>query len=311
MLIAPDPSTNVRRHVKRLVERGLLLSGISRFSRWRRRGDVLVLAYHNIVPHGAASVGDRSLHLRQEDFAAQLDLLRATHDVIALDEALTRGARCSGRASVVITFDDAYRGAVTAGVAELAARGLPATIFVPPALLDDGVFWWDVLTPAGADGVPPAARERALTELAGRGTAILQMAAGTVPNEIPPHARGASREELRSAATTPGITLGSHTWSHPNLAALPLDELETELVRPLVWLRDSFASAVPYLSFPYGLSSPEVEHAARTAGYRAALRIDGGWLPRQRANAYALPRLNIPSGLSLNGFRLRSAGVLS
>jgi peptidoglycan/xylan/chitin deacetylase (PgdA/CDA1 family) len=308
---------SVRNTTKRAVERVLLLSGIPRISRWRRRGDVLVLAYHNIVPRGESGVGDRSLHLPQEMFAEQLDLLRSEFDVLPLDVALSPRASAarerSNRASVVITFDDAYRGAVTAGVTELARRGMPATIFVPPAFLNGGVFWWDALTPEGAEGLPAAERDRALGEMAGQSERILACAprARAAVASLPDHARGATEEELRRAAATPGITLGSHTWSHPNLTALAPDELARELTRPLEWLRERFDAVVPYLSFPYGLSSPAVERAAEAAGYRGALRVDGGWLPREHTNRYALPRLNVPAGLSPTGFRLRCTGILT
>lgn len=308
---------SMRESTKSAVERVLLLSGIPRITHWRKRGDVLVLAYHNIVPRGAASVGDRSLHLPQEMFAEQLDLLRSAFDVIPLDAALAPRAPATrerrGRASVVITFDDAYRGAVTAGVAELARRDMPATIFVPPAFLNGGVFWWDALTPPHAQGLPPAERERALREMAGQGERILAGVprARAALGAIPDHARGASEDELRCAAATPGITLGSHTWSHPNLATLAPEELANELARPLAWLRERFDAVVPYLTFPYGISSPAVERAAEAAGYRAALRIDGGWLPREPVNRYALPRLNVPAGISPAGFRLRCTGLLT
>jgi peptidoglycan/xylan/chitin deacetylase (PgdA/CDA1 family) len=302
---------DVRRSVKRLIERGLVVSGAARLSRWRSGGRVIVLAYHNILPRGVPPVGDRSLHLPQEVFAAQLDLLRATHDVISLSEALARGARSHPRPSVVITFDDAYRGAVTVGIAELARRGMPATIFVPPAFVDGGSFWWDVLTPPGAVAPPPAERARALEQLAGRTEAILEGLPPARLEAVPPHARCASLDELRQACAVPGITLGSHTWSHPNLAALRGAELMEELVRPLTWLRETFTAVVPYLAYPYGRATPQVEDAAEAAGYRAALRIDGGWLPRRQVNPFALPRLNIPAGLSLDGFSLRLAGLLA
>ncbi|HEU4642462.1 MAG TPA: polysaccharide deacetylase family protein [Gemmatimonadaceae bacterium] len=298
--------------MKWAVERGLLLTGLPRAARWRRRGEVLVLAYHDVVPHGAAISGDRSLHLPRASFARQLDLLIATHDVIPLDEALARGARRASRPSAVITFDDAYRGAVTAGVEELAARGLPATIFVPPAFVGDGVFWWDLLARDEAGEVPPVLRARALAELAGRGDRILERerSAAADPAAIPPHARCASEDELHRAAAAQGIALASHTWSHPNLAALPPEELDAELRRPLAWLRERFAGVLPVLTYPYGLASPAVERAAEEAGYEAALRIEGGWLPRAPRSRYALPRLDVPSGLTPHGFRLRSAGLL-
>jgi len=303
---------DLRRHLKRTFEQGVLWSGIPGAMRRRHRGDVLVLAYHNIVPNGAATGGDRSLHLPQQRFAEQLDALLRTHDIIPLASALEGYA--GDRPAAVITFDDAYEGAVTVGIAELEARRLPATIFVAPSFLNGGAFWWDALTEPGASALSPALRSWALDDCAGRDADIRARAPrehGAQPSPLPTHARGAHEHDLRSAAALPGITLGSHTWSHPNLSRLDGDALERELVQPLAWLRERFSNVLAAISYPYGLASPVVERAAASAGYTAGLCIEGGWMSRADggANAFALPRLDVPSGLSAAGFELRAAGV--
>ncbi|HEY7860736.1 MAG TPA: polysaccharide deacetylase family protein [Gemmatimonadaceae bacterium] len=301
---------DLRRYMKRTIEHGALWSGAPRAMRWRRRRDVLVLAYHNIVPHGEIVSGDASLHLPQSHFAAQLDALSRTHDIVPLANALDE--RQSRRPAVVITFDDAYRGAVTAGVAELATRGMPATIFVATAYVNDGDFWWDSLADPLLGAPSPELRRRALDECAGEDAAVRDMAARDGLSRAvmpPPHARGADERELASAALARGVTLASHTHSHPNLARLVPDRLRAELEQPLAWLRDRFVGVLPVLSYPYGISSAEVERAAEEAGYDAAFRIDGGWLPRPVRRHFALPRLNVPSGLSTAGLSLQCAGV--
>jgi peptidoglycan/xylan/chitin deacetylase (PgdA/CDA1 family) len=297
--------------VKGAIEQGALMSGIPRAMRARRRGEVLVLAYHNIVPDGAIASGDRSLHLPRARFAEQLDALASTHDVIPLARALAGHA--GKRPAAVITFDDAYQGAVTAGVAELGARGLPATIFVATAFVNGGDFWWDALTSPGADAPSPALRARALDECKGEDASVRAMAARerlVAPSAPPAHARGASERELAAAAEVKGITLASHTHGHPNLARLEGDALRAELELPLTWLRERFAAVLPVISYPYGLASPAVERAAAGAGYSAGFRIDGGWMRAGAGNRFALPRLNVPSGLSAAGFALRAAGMI-
>jgi len=300
-----------RRLLKTAVEQGLLWSGLPAISSRLRRARTLILAYHDVVPNGERVIGDSSLHLPRAAFAAQLDALLEMADVVPLDAAISGGGAVSGRPRVAITFDDAYRGAVVEGVGALVERSLPATIFVPPSLLDGGVFWWDALTPKGSPGLAPEVRDDALLRLAGKGSAILAAHACSDTSHIPAYARGASEAELRAAAARPGITLASHSWSHPNLAALAPPELEDELVRPLAWLRERFDGVLPYISYPYGHSSLAVERAAAAAGYRASLRIDGGWLREGGTNPFAIPRLNVPSGLSDAGFRLRCSGLLS
>ena len=301
-----------RNGLKATLERGLVASHLP--SVWRRahRRGVLILAYHNIVPPGVEIAGDRSLHLPERLFVAQLDALQATHDVVPLGTLLDADGDNGRRPRAVITFDDAYRGAVTAGLRQVVARGLSATVFVAPAFVGGKFFWWDVATPAGAPGPTESFRKFALEECQGVDAAVRLWAerAGHPLARLPADAACASESELRVASTHPGITFASHSWSHPNLARLAPAELDDELTRPLTWLGARFDNVLPVLSYPYGLASPAVERAAASAGYRAGLLVEGGWVSRRPRNPFAVPRLNVPAGLSANGFQLRAAGLL-
>lgn len=305
-------SGGLRPLLKSLAEVSLAGSGVPRISRAFRRRDALVLAFHNVVPDGETAVGDLSLHLPQREFARQLDSLARTHEVVPLRAIFEPPA--TSRPRVAVTFDDAYRGAVEAGVAELSSRGLPGTIFVAPGFVGGGSFWWDELVVPGSDALPARVRRHCLDRLGGEHARIRSWAAeeGIPIRAVPRHQTVADEGELANALAHPGIVLASHSWSHPDLTALGLDELENELIRPLRWLRERFGEVLPWLSYPYGLSSRAVEAAVERAGYRGALRVDGGWLPRpgRPYRSHALPRLNVPAGISLRGFELYAAGVL-
>ena len=129
----------------------------------RVQGKRLILAYHGIIPEGEAPAGEPALFVSQRDFAMQLDLLAAEADVVALERL---DEPDDGRPRVAITIDDAYRGAVNVGVRELAARSLPATIFVAPARLNNHVFWWDALL-YGSGKLDEKLRNHALHKLGG------------------------------------------------------------------------------------------------------------------------------------------------
>ncbi|GEM_PF-282049 len=295
-----------------VAEAGLVWSGVTRLGLHLRRGQTLVLAYHNVVPDDAPPAGDRSLHLRRTGFARQLDLLTDCCDVVPLATALGPSP-AGGRPRVAITFDDAYRGALTLAASELAARRLPATMFVPPGLLGADAFWWDVL--AGTHGLAPEVRDRALGTHRGDGDAIVASAIreGQVPRDrsIPATHRPGTEAELASWASTPGLTVGSHTWRHPNLTRIPAETLARELVDPLAWLGQRVpGSMLPWITYPYGLCSATVASAARQAGYEGALLVSGGWISRRGADPFRVPRLNVPASLSLRGFRLRLAGLV-
>ena len=286
----------------------LVGSGAARFARGRLRGRTLVLAYHDVVPDGNALSGNINLHLPQREFAHQLDILVRTHDVVPIDMLLTHPSS-SDRPRAIITFDDAYAGALTAGVDELARRGMPATIFVAPALLGS-TPWWDILAERTYGVVPDRLQRHALEALGGHGGRILQWAQSQTigPKAASTLPRIGTETQLKTAASRPGITLGSHSWSHPNLCALTNTELEAELMKPLQWLQSRFATVAPWLSYPYGYFSKSVQSIAAKVGYIGSFRVDGGWIPAAAPLSHAIPRLNIPNGLSLNGFRLRLAG---
>jgi peptidoglycan/xylan/chitin deacetylase (PgdA/CDA1 family) len=308
-----DSMTSVKTLVKVVGERVVLASGIATLARRARRDQLLILAYHGIVPHGQEVRGDLSLHLPQRRFARQLDLLGRLGEVVSLADALAPSAR--GRPRFVITFDDAYAGALSAGVDELRRRGMPATVFVAPALLG-GTTWWDAMADRVTGAVAARERDHALTRLAGRSEVVLQWAgeAGVAAlRDVagPDLPAIGSEAELRGALRFDGLTVGSHSWSHVNLAALAGEELERELRLPADWLGQRFPDRyLPWLSYPYGHFTPATVQAARNAGYLAAVRVDGGWLdPRHTVDRFVLPRHNIPRGLSERGFELRTSGI--
>jgi peptidoglycan/xylan/chitin deacetylase (PgdA/CDA1 family) len=295
--------------LKHLAEGVLVQSGFARLMRRTRRGRTLVLAYHNVLPDGESPVGDRNLHIPQKEFSGQLDVIARTHDVVSI-ESIGQPAPATARPRVVITFDDAYMGAVTVGVKELVKRGMPATIFVAPGLIDS-VSWWDSLAEHTQGVIDGDLRQHVLETLGGNAQSVFgwmnsKFEASSFSANLP---RICTMTQLTGAASQPRITLGSHTWSHPNLCSLTFPDLAGELTRSDQWLRSRFASVVPWLSYPYGLHNDTVIKATAEARYVGAFRIDGGWLERSLSlPSYTLPRLNVPSGLSLNGFRLRLAG---
>jgi peptidoglycan/xylan/chitin deacetylase (PgdA/CDA1 family) len=296
--------------LKRGIEAALSSVPVATVTRRRTIGRRLILAYHGIVPEGEPAAGERSLFLRQRLFAAQLDLLRQLVEVVPLAELNLTSER---RPCVAITFDDAYRGAVNEAVGELSVRQLPATIFVAPGRLDGHVFWWDALS-GSSQSLDDSVRNHALNRLGGVDERVRTWAERIrlpASAEVPAYVRTASAAELHAAVRNPGITLGSHTWSHANLARLSPDEIGAELSRSSDWLLSNFgAKAIPWLAYPYGSYSEETLCVARRSGYRAAVTVGGGWYDPASVSHFTLPRLNVPETLSLAGFRARLLGAL-
>lgn len=298
---------------KRLFEKLAVRLAAPRMSRRWRADSTLVLAYHNVVPPGEVPGGDQSLHLPWPRFVRQIEELEATHDLVPLDRALEAGPSDGTRPRVALTFDDAYRGAVSSAIPYLVDRGHPATIFVAPGCLGGAGFWWDRLAGRDGAGLSPELREHVLREEHGSGERIEAWARreGLEPSEPPRHARPIDEEGLREVAAQPGIRVAAHSWSHPNLVRLTDEELRSELRTPLEWLDARLDSVDPWIAYPYGFADDRVRKAARTSGYVAGLRVDGGWIGRDGpADPFRVPRLNVPADLSDEGFVLRVSGLL-
>lgn len=300
---------------KRSVERIAARSGLSRALARAKTQSVAVLAYHNVIPHGETLAGDASLHVDQQTFGDQLDFVSEWAEVVDLD-ALTRTvvAESDPRFRVVITFDDAYVGTMTAGAEELRRRGLPGTVFVPPGLLGRPGFWWDALSSPEGSALAPSVREHALHALAGRQDRILEWAAaeGLPTASMPEHARPASEAQLMGGTSYGGLAFAAHTWSHANLAALEPEEARDEMRRSRDWITSRLPRATPWLTYPYGLHTSETVALASEL-FDGALLIAGG-LARPAASGaprHDWPRINVPRGLTLEGLGLRLAGLLS
>lgn len=287
---------------KSTLEHLALMGGAAALGARRLRGRSLILAYHNVVPDGQGRQGEWSAHISLASFRRQLDLLQQYFDITTLEDVTSPSM--SDRPRAVLTFDDAYVGAVTLAVDELEARGLPSTCFVTPGFLGGASFWWDAL--ADDDGeLDSGHRTLVLSELNGLDGRAREWAhSHSMPLREMPHDRIAASLSDLEAAVTRGMSLGAHTWSHPALPTLDAVALETELRRPLSWLREHFADHMsPWLAYPYGLVSPEVSTAAARAGYDGALlSVGGSFDARTHSDAFNVPRVTIPASISDTSF---------
>jgi peptidoglycan/xylan/chitin deacetylase (PgdA/CDA1 family) len=277
----------------------------------RRRGERLVLAYHNVIDAAQPpAVGEAALHLPLGLFTAQMDaILVAELDIVPIDAPMP-GPR--DRPQIAVTFDDAYADSLEFAVPVLAERGIPATIFVSPGLLGDESTWWDRL----AKGTPPAVdhqtRESALWDFGGDTARILESA----PSRgwpIGPVAReqriGTEAEVGHALARHEGLSVAPHTMTHPNLKDLASALVRSEITQSLSWLRERWPGRTqPWLAYPYGMASPETRSEAVAAGYAGAMALSGSWHVAS-VDRFAIPRLNVTPGLSSMGFRTRLAGI--
>lgn len=77
-----------------------------------------------------------------------------------------------------------------------------------------------------------------------------------------------NRDLLRPLVESGQIQLGNHTWSHPDLATLPKDQVADQLRRNHQFLLKTYGvDARPYYRPPYGSHNPVVDAIAAELGY--------------------------------------------
>jgi peptidoglycan/xylan/chitin deacetylase (PgdA/CDA1 family) len=198
----------------------------------------------------------------------------------------------------------------------LKLRDLPAVLFVPTAYPDhpERVFWWDRLsraiaesshvaeleTPLGAlplgtaaerarafrslrehlKSTSPERRHDLVDELCSR------LSAASAPSDV------LSWDELRALAAD-GVTLASHTCTHPLMDQIPLEAARREVADSLADLEREIGSAPPLLAYPGGNFSAEVVDMLEREGVRAAFTTVRGINHLDTADPLRLRRINI------------------
>ncbi|MFH1763280.1 MAG: polysaccharide deacetylase family protein, partial [Gemmatimonadota bacterium] len=182
-----------------------------------------------------------------------------------------------------------------------------------PGLFGSEAFWWDRLSDRESRTVPAQVRARVFRQLGGRQEEALAWGrhSGLLGDPLPSLYAPASEEEVVAAGGMPGVTLGSHTWSHVHLPSVPLEEAREELRTSLEWLRRIGVRDLPYVSYPYGAASRSVMAIAVQAGYEGGLLVAGGptSVGKLQSAPFENPRLNVPRGLSREGFAARVMGA--
>lgn len=184
------------------------------------RAPIPVLFYHRVAD---AHVNDWTISRRR--FERQIDFLRASFDVIGLDEVQRRIEQVdSRRPAVAITFDDGYAENCDFALPLLTRHQLPCTYFVAIEHVKTGApFPHDA-----AAGVPLSV------------------------NRV---------DQLRAMAEA-GIEIGLHTRTHVDFSKLSdAATVEREIVQATAELSEMIGRPVRYFAFPYGLPAQLTEAA--------------------------------------------------
>jgi len=258
----------------------------------------------------AARVSPPSNSLSLESFAAGVEAIRRRYRIISMDDAAEMlGGRIAWQPHcAVLTFDDSLQCLLPTAARWLGERKLNATFYLSTAVIEKRhPYWWKRLEYAAARAVHPQARlilpdgrtfdlpaaaspsalravKNALKTLPG-GPVDAAVAAAeqqfgaalTLSSGLDPYANILTWDEVREMQTL-GMTLGSHSVSHPNLTLLSPGELRAELEHSRQVIEARTGAPCRHFCYPYGAHAPAVREAARSAGYVTAVTTEApGW----------------------------------
>jgi peptidoglycan/xylan/chitin deacetylase (PgdA/CDA1 family) len=200
----------------------------------------VILCYHSVDPEPSY------LGLTPELFDAHLAWLGDNCRVVPLEELISGPVR-GGGPSVAITFDDGYADNHTHALPLLQVRGMTASFFVAVGFLERDA---DIMAHLAEVWRRP-------------------------PDQLHPLSWD-HVAELRAA----GMSIGSHTWSHRNLAQLPVAAVEADLRRSRAVLERRLGEPVRTIAYPWGKLGRHVNGETFAAARRAGFELGLISLPR-------------------------------
>lgn len=299
----------------------------------RVRGAV-ILMYHSVARARLARWIDPSNHLCPGRFEAQVRFLARRRRVIgmsAMVAGLERGERFAP-GTVVITFDDGYRDALTVAAPILHRYGLPATLYLPTRYMEQGLpHWidrlytavrhrrhdrlelrpgeaWDLREPKTLMRAYRAVSEELLGATFDAREELLREIEGQLaPSERTPRLTLRWDEVRRLVAQHPNIEIGAHSRDHLDYTAHPEEVVRKDLAACLEDLRSEAGRAAEHFSFPYGRAGELACGCVREAGLASAVVAGSKSIVGPMADRYRLGRIEPPASGAEFGFMTSGA----
>jgi peptidoglycan/xylan/chitin deacetylase (PgdA/CDA1 family) len=324
--------SRVMRQTARWIAAGTAgrLGIVASHARQRRLGGRwgIILRYHRVIPNEEPAAPYR-MGLGVDLFTSQIAWLAEHARVVSLEEFLHW--RDSGKTPpqdlYVLTFDDGYRDNLTHAAPVLERHGMTGTFYITAACLTERMpFWPEVLSQVVR---LTSARSRAL-EVNGVQTVLelgtpeervdtclamierlRKMPAERISAEVAriadvlqvdvERARAAtppvlSADDLRALAAK-GHGIGSHTVSHPYLAAEPQGRQREEIEGSKRLLEDALRTPVLDFCYPGGGYTATTRDIVAAAGYRSATTSDLG-IAGPEDDIFRLPRVGVGEALA-------------
>jgi len=294
-----------------------------------------ILAYHSVSQNADYCVD--SIAVSPVEFEKQIAFLKNNYHIISLDEAVDCVSEGTDfpEGSVVITFDDGYLDNYTHALPILKKYDVTATFYVTAGPVIYGERFWvgclqrNIMRAACLNALieefhisvaglvvnSRSYRQHVINQVSieincsdhtGRESLInrVNKTLDVDPDSDPVENFMMSPDHIKEMATQ-GMTIGSHTMSHPILSSLPNEQAREELQRSRRTLEELLQLPVKHISYPNGPGvanyNQRTQQLASEAGYRSATTSVRG-VATLNSNLFAMERQGISCELSHKAF---------
>lgn len=201
-------------------------------------------------------------------FKRQMAHLKMTgYQVIGLDDLINciKNGTTLPQKSIAITFDDGFADNYENAFPVLKEHGFTATMFIVSRLVGKTNEWMQ------EEGFPAR-------KLLGW-------------------------EKLKDMSEN-GITIGSHTRTHPSLIDIEVGSARQEILNSKPELEDALGKPVRYFAYPYGRFNQQIEELVAEAGYLGACSTRSGF-NSAHVSPFALRRIEVYGTDTLWNFILK------
>lgn len=225
--------------------------------------EIAILMYHRIADDGPDGLAPYRVTV--SDFERQLAFLQKSgYHSVSVEEICTGVLAPDGKPRpgrwVAFTFDDAYKDFFESAWPLLRKYGFTATVFVPASLVG-GHAEWDSMY----------------------GTPAPLM----------------SWDEIRTVQRQ-GVSIGSHSMSHPQLTTLTEEECRSEMSKSRASIEAQVGVAPVGFSYPFEDVNDAVRGIARECGYSYA--VAGAGLAGAQVDPFLLPRQEVMGSTDMDAF---------
>ena len=330
-----------RSSITRVAKNLLYYSGVIPMLRSRPESSapiIRVLAYHSVSP-ATATYCKSGIRVSPAHFDEQMAYLSRHYQILSMDEAVAHltTARDLPRNAVVITFDDGYRDNYIYAWPILRKWRVTATFYVVSSAVTGRQPFWVAqlqqaimvardLTAVLNEFKLPSDRFAGTYESRQRLIDLISTLANRASLEhrnsllervfsilaVDPAAADCNPEMLTPAQvrelSDSGITIGSHSATHPILTSLSEYDTTRELLDSKKDLEAIVERPVVHFAFPNGPGVTNINAATvklvQAAGYQTATTSIRGMLSAQ-TDLFSIPRQNIGGDLNHSDFAFK------